>query len=875
MKSLLFSLLSVLLYYSAASQCTQPVIGPSNNVIICSGSSTTLSASVPGGGWTSIKPFGGTGRNGAVAFSIGSKGYVGTGSDGSNDLKDFWEYDPSTGAWTQKADFGGGARSGAVAFSIGTKGYVGTGSDTKDFWEYDPATNIWTRKADFGGEGRSNATGFSIGNKGYIGTGDGGAFDFKNDFWQYDPASNTWIQKASISPLSGATGFSIGNKGYLGTGEYRLQRVGSFSSSGFSEYDPATDSWTQKAYFPGNGRIAAVSFSLGSKGYLTSGFTETSDVPSYNPSSDFWQYDPATDSWTQGPNLLYASSYGAVAFSIGNNGYVGLGNEQTTFEKFTPSLSYRWSPGGDTTSSITVNKAGKYTVTVTDGNGCTATSTPVYVSVHSSTDNKLYVDASVTKPGDGSSWKTAIKEFRDALKTANECSGIDSILVAKGIYRPTKGTNRDSTFAITRSGLKLYGGYPSGGGERDIKTNATVLSGDIGVKGTDADNSYHVMVIAGLPYSSATVVIDGFKIKDGYADDYTSSVINEQSIIRRYGAGVCLINNECNISINNCFITQNNSFAGGGVYNEESGILFENSSFVSNKSTTGGGIYTYGGALLDAYSEFHNCVFYNNQASNEGGAVYGAESGNNIIYNCTLVKNNAKYSGGAVGYIYGGTRVTLANSILWNNEAQGPPNIRPSDNVVLHNCIIQGGYSGSADNIITKAPRFANINNLLGPDRILGTTDDGLQLQAQSPAINAGDNFFVNNGGLSVITTDITGSPRVVDSVVDIGAYEYRCGTNNNLTALQTNTIQNSFDKVEPSVNLYPNPAVEIAVLTLSDLGKNATVTVTDLSGKILWKKENVTDRNLRIPVANFTSGTYLVTVRSDTFTKTLKLIKQ
>ena len=41
--------------------------------------------------------------------------------------KDFWEYDPATNAWTQKADFGGTARLDAVGFSIGSKGYIGTG----------------------------------------------------------------------------------------------------------------------------------------------------------------------------------------------------------------------------------------------------------------------------------------------------------------------------------------------------------------------------------------------------------------------------------------------------------------------------------------------------------------------------------------------------------------------------------------------------------------------------------------------------------------------------------------------------------------------------------------------------------------------------
>ena len=48
--------------------------------------------------------------------------------------------------WIQKANFGGIARMGAVGFSIGDKGYIGTGETsgvvyTKDFWEYDPAIN--------------------------------------------------------------------------------------------------------------------------------------------------------------------------------------------------------------------------------------------------------------------------------------------------------------------------------------------------------------------------------------------------------------------------------------------------------------------------------------------------------------------------------------------------------------------------------------------------------------------------------------------------------------------------------------------------------------------------------------------------------------
>jgi N-acetylneuraminic acid mutarotase len=88
-----------------------------------------------------------------------------------------------------KSRFRGTARIGGVGFSIGTKGYIGTGLDrnvgyTNDFWEYDPTVNTWMRKANFGGTARYDAVGFSIDGKGYIGTG-----PFAKDFWEYDPAN--------------------------------------------------------------------------------------------------------------------------------------------------------------------------------------------------------------------------------------------------------------------------------------------------------------------------------------------------------------------------------------------------------------------------------------------------------------------------------------------------------------------------------------------------------------------------------------------------------------------------------------------------------------------------------------------------------------
>ncbi|OQP50167.1 hypothetical protein A4D02_27440 [Niastella koreensis] len=284
-----------------------------------------------------------TTRMNAVSFSIKGKGYVGTGRGGKAQ-SDFWEYDPVTNVWTQKANFAGGARFSATGFSIDNKGYIGLGDSLKpiigfearysDFWEYDPGTNIWTRKADFPGGARSGAAGFSIGSKGYIGTGianpSGGiSTGFStNDFWEYDPATNSWAQKASFSgrARSFATGLCIGNKGYIGLGNAFIDEIGA-SFNDFWEYEPVTDTWAQKADFGGGARAAAVGFSIGNTGFVGTG---QSNMFSFS-TNDVWAYDPVTNAWTKKASVGGTGNLReqAVGFSIGNKGYIGTGYRGT------------------------------------------------------------------------------------------------------------------------------------------------------------------------------------------------------------------------------------------------------------------------------------------------------------------------------------------------------------------------------------------------------------------------------------------------------------------------------------------------------------------------------------------------------------------
>lgn len=275
--------------------------------------------------WTQKADFGGTGRAGAVGFSIGTKGYIGTGTESNSssgpNKNDFWEWDQLTDTWTQMANFAGSPRSYAVGFSIGTKGYIGTGYDgtdkKNDFWEWNQSNNTWIQKASFGGTARYCAVGFSVNTKGYIGTGYDNTGSVRNDFWEWDQTSDTWVQKANIGNVDRgeAVGFSIGSKGYIGTG---LSGTATLLKD-FWEWDQLAGTWTQMADFGGTARRNATGFNIGTMGYIATGYDGV------DSKKDIWEWDQVNNVWLQKTNFVGTKRSQAIAFSIGAVGYVGTG----------------------------------------------------------------------------------------------------------------------------------------------------------------------------------------------------------------------------------------------------------------------------------------------------------------------------------------------------------------------------------------------------------------------------------------------------------------------------------------------------------------------------------------------------------------------
>jgi hypothetical protein len=288
--------------------------------------------------WKKKASFAGTSRVLGVGFSIGDKGYFGTGY-GINDnslWKDFWEYNSLTNTWTQKADFGGTTGFSGVGFSIGNMGYMASGAGS-NFWQYNPNSNTWTQKAELSGGSKGyEGVGFSIGNKGYIGLGNMGSA-----FWEYNPSTDAWTRKADFpdGERYGSAGFSIQGKGYVGTG----LNAGSITKKDFWEYNPSNDVWTRKADLPGSERYSPLSFSINGKGYLGLG-----GIIGSGGTNDFWEYNPQSNLWARKTDFVGTIQL-SVGFSINDKGYAvsGFNSLTSDFYEYNPNSPIITQQGND------------------------------------------------------------------------------------------------------------------------------------------------------------------------------------------------------------------------------------------------------------------------------------------------------------------------------------------------------------------------------------------------------------------------------------------------------------------------------------------------------------------------------------------------
>ena len=329
----------------------------------------------------------------------------------------------------------------------------------------------------------------------------------------------------------------------------------------------------------------------------------------------------------------------------------------------------------------------------------------------------IYVsDSRPDDAGSGSSWATAKKSLQAALGIAVSGS---QIWVAAGTYKPTTGTDRGISFSMI-SGVEIYGGFAGTEAsnfdidDRDIATNETILSGDIGTQGDNSDNTNYIIRNNNV---DNTAIIDGFTITKGNANSGSGSV----------QLGGAINNTNSSPKIKNCkFIENSAGFHGGAVHNASSSPLFV------------------------------NCLFFSNTSGESGGA-FRSQVGNPLLINCTFVNNNSN-RGGAISNNFSSTNTTIVNSIIWGNTANEFNQIwnNQSSTTTITYSIVEGGHSGTAN--INLDPQFAN------------SALNDFRLFSASPAVNSGNNTY------NTEATDIRGKQRIQNTTIDRGAYEWTSG---------------------------------------------------------------------------------------------------
>lgn len=282
----------------------------------------------------------------------------------------------------------------------------------------------------------------------------------------------------------------------------------------------------------------------------------------------------------------------------------------------------------------------------------------------------IFVAQGANGSNDGTSWTDAFSSLQDALAVTSEG---DTLWVSEGIYTPgLPGTASTVTFLLAQN-ICLYGGFAGTEtvlNERDPATHVTILSGDLNGDDLPGDldsnrSDNAITVLIVADSLTNATVIDGFTVEGGHATG------GDAEFFYRRGGGMFLFGAP---TISNCIFTENYANAeGGAVYFQgpfAEGTQVENCVFDNNRAGGDGGAFMASYCLGVGIS-INGCIFSNNTASEQGGAVK--------LFNTTcqfdqttFSGNTGRMSGGAIDSrgSFDNVSVVLANCIFKQNRSR-------------------------------------------------------------------------------------------------------------------------------------------------------------------------------------------------------------
>ena len=277
--------------------------------------------------WQQISDFPGTERDDGTSFLIGDTAYFGTGMTPwwSNEA-DFYGLNLTTEQWFSSASLPlDQGRQYASGFSVGGKGFVFGGYNgstfLNDLWCFDPAQNSWTQRASLPSFGRSGCGSFLINDTVYIIGGKTSSSSAISEVWCYASASDSWIQKADL-PFGKCwrpSATEVNDKGYLLFG----RDENNFFLNSLLQYDPLIDNWTQISTFPASGRSHATMKAMNNSLYVCFGIDSLG-----NSLNDLWNYDLLQNSWNVFPGIPSVGRRGGMSIVSSEVFYYSTGIDE-------------------------------------------------------------------------------------------------------------------------------------------------------------------------------------------------------------------------------------------------------------------------------------------------------------------------------------------------------------------------------------------------------------------------------------------------------------------------------------------------------------------------------------------------------------------
>ena len=332
-----------------------------------------------------------------------------------------------------------------------------------------------------------------------------------------------------------------------------------------------------------------------------------------------------------------------------------------------------------------------------------------------------------------------------------------------GLYNES-GTTNLTTCVLSGNSAGSGGGLANSGGLMTL-TDCTVRGNTAGNDGGGLFNIDGTITLTDCAISGNAATNGGGLYEYGGTTTLTSSTTVSGNSASNDGGG--LYDAGGTMMLINSTVSGNAAALGGGLWNgydsaATTTLTLTSCSVSGNNARLGGGLSSsdYGTTTLT------NCTVSGNSATGDGGGLFSTYYGMTTLTNCTVSGNTAS-SGGGIDSENG--TVSIGNTIVAENTAEtGGPDALGAFASEGHNLVGDtDGSSGWVGSDLT-GNVAQPLNPLLAPLTDFGGPTQTMALLPGSPAIDAGSNALVSAG----VTTDQRGLPRIVNHVVDIGAFE-------------------------------------------------------------------------------------------------------